>query len=163
MDLLNRIFTDAWILWSVIGIALMLCEGLTPGTFSLFFGGLGAFATSAVCYFYPSVAVSGTQQLLIFSAMSVFSLLLIRPKIIRRIYNKNKFKQNTLEELLGKHAKALTNLTRNRLETGKALFEGTEWSAVPIEDSPDIPAGSTVTVVQIDGLTLKVKLTRAEK
>ena len=162
MDLLNSIFTDAWIFWSVIGIALMLCEGITPGSFSLFFLGLGAFAASVACYFYPSVAVSGTQQLLIFSVMSVFSLLLIRPKIIRRIYSKNKSRQNAPEELLGKHAKALTNLSRNGVETGKALFEGTEWSAVPIEDSPDIPAGSTVTVVQMDGLTLKVKLTRAE-
>ena len=154
------IFTEGWKIWLVIGIAFMIGEGLYAGTFALFFGGVGAFATALICYFSSTVAANGTQQLLIFSFISLFSLFLLRSRFLRLIHNETLL--DGPEAFMGKRAKVMTNLRGNGLETGKVLFEGTEWSAVPSDDSPEIPAGSTVEVVRMEGLTLRVKLVQTE-
>ena len=138
----------------------MIGEGFVAGTFALFFGGVGALATALICYLFPSVSESGTQQLMIFSAMSLFSLILLRPRILRHIHKETQL--DGLKAFIGKRAKSLTDLSRNSLETGKVLFEGTEWPAAPVIDSPGIPAGSTVEIVQMDGLTFQVRLAQNE-
>ena len=159
MDSLYQIVTEVWKLWLIIGIVLMIAEGINLGTFALFFGGLGAFATAATCYFSPTVAASWTQQLLFFSALSLTSLLLLRPRLRRLIHNKTQLDEHAF---IGKRAKALTFLRKNSLETGRVLFDGTEWQAVLSENSPDIPVGGIVEIVQIEGLTLQVRLVQTE-
>jgi membrane protein implicated in regulation of membrane protease activity len=134
----------------------MLAEGMSMGTFSFFFIGTGALATSAACYLFPAIAASVTKQLLLFSAMSLLSLLLLRSRIMRLVNNKTR--PDGSEVFIGKRGKALTNLSKNGIDTGRVLFEGTEWAASPTEDSPEIPTGSAVEIVQIEGLTLKVRL-----
>ena len=138
----------------------MIGEGFVAGTFALFFGGVGALATALACYLFPSVSESGTQQLMIFSAMSLFSLVLLRHMILRHIHKETRL--DGLKAFIGKRAKALTDLSMNHPETGKVLFDGTEWPATPTIDTPGIPAGSAVEIVQMDGLTFQVKLAQDE-
>ncbi|MCL2147503.1 MAG: NfeD family protein [Synergistaceae bacterium] len=157
MDSLYQLVDEVWKLWLVAGIVFMLIEGLTPGIFSFFFVGLGAFATALICYYHSATAENITQQLLIFSAMSLLSLLLLRPRVLRFIH-RNEIQLDGPGMFIGKRAKALTNLQNNGIETGKVQFEGTEWSAFPIEGSPDIPPGSIVEVVRVEGLVLHVRL-----
>ena len=159
MDFLFQIFTESWKLWVVVSIALMIGEGFAAGTFAIFFGGVGALITALVCYFFPSVAESGTQQLMIFSSMSLFSLVLLRQKILRLIHKETRL--DGPKAFLGRQGKALTDLNRNS-KTGKILFDGTEWSAAPAADSPDIPAGSAVEIMQMEGLTFQVRLANNE-
>jgi len=116
--------------------------------------------TALMCYFFPNIAASWVQQLLTFSVMSLFSLFLLQPRFMRLVHKGAR--SNGPGVLLGKQAKGMTDLRGSGLETGKVLFEGTEWSATPIDGSPDIPAGSMVEVVQMDGLTLRVKLVQPE-
>jgi membrane protein implicated in regulation of membrane protease activity len=156
MDFLHQILTEGWKLWLVIGILFFVAEGVNAGTFALFFGGVGAFVTALVCRLLPPVTESGTLQLLIFAATSLLSLLFLRPVIVRFLQREPRL--DGPEALLGKGAKTLTVLRKSGVETGRALFEGTEWPAVPSEDSPDeIPAGSAVEVVKREGLTLHVR------
>jgi membrane protein implicated in regulation of membrane protease activity len=161
MDVLFQYLADAWKNWLVIGIAFMMIEGFTPGSFSFFLIGLGAFVTSVICYFFITIAANLTQQFLIFSVMSLFSLLLLRPRFLSFI-QRNEIKLDGPGVFLGKRAKALTNLYRNGIETGKVLFEGTEWPALPSDDSPDISLGSVVEIARMEGLTLYVKLVKTE-
>ena len=154
----STFMAEGWKLWVIVGIVFMIAEGMNLGTFSLFFGGIGAFATAVACYFFPDISANVTWQLLLFSAMSLFSLLLLRPRILRRIHKESKLDG---EMFLGKQAKAMTILCKNDLKAGSVLFEGTEWAAVLSEDSPDIPSGSAVEIVQIEGLTLRVRLVQA--
>jgi len=81
----------------------MICEGLVSTTFSLFFIGIGALATASACYFFPSVAVNGTHQLMIFSVMSLFSLFLLRPGFLRLIHKETRL--DGPEAFIGKRAK----------------------------------------------------------
>ena len=156
MDFLYRILAEGWRLWLIISIVFFFAEGVNPGTFALFFGGLGALATATACYFSPEITESGTWQLLIFASMSLVSLFLLRPWIAR--FSRSGTKYDGLGSFIGKRAKTLTALHKNGLETGRILFEGTEWSAVPSEDSPDeIPAGAIVEIVKMEGLTAWVR------
>jgi membrane protein implicated in regulation of membrane protease activity len=161
VNILHQFFSEVWKIWLVVSIAFMIGEGLTAGSFSLFFAGLGALVTALICYLYPSVAESLTQQLLFFSAISLLSLFLMRPRILSFIH-RNKTKLDGPEAFLGKRAKALTNLHKDGIDTGKVLFEGTEWPAASYI-SQEIPAGSTVEIAQIEGLTLHVKLVETER
>ena len=152
MDFLYQILTEGWKLWLIVGIMFFFAEGVNPGTFALFFGGLGALVTAAACYLFPDVTQNGTWQLLIFAAMSLASLFLLRPRITR--FNRRGKNLDGSASFLGKQAKTLTTLHKNGPETGRILFEGTEWSAVLSEDSPDeVPAGTVVEIVKMEGLT----------
>ena len=159
MDSLYQIVNEAWKFWLIVGIALMIIEGINPGTFAIFFGGLGAFATAAICYYFPTIAASWTHQFLVFSALSLVSLLLMRPRLRRFIHSKTRLDEHAF---IGKRAKALTYLRRNSLETGKVMFDGTEWQAVLSEDSPDIPIGGIVEIERMEGLTLQVRHIQTE-
>jgi membrane protein implicated in regulation of membrane protease activity len=156
MDFLYSILTEGWKLWLVIGIVFFVAEGANAGTFSLFFGGVGALTTALICRFSPAVTESGTQQLLIFAAMSLLSLFFLRPRILRLVQSGAKL--DGPGAFLGKQAKTLSALHKSGPEMGRVLFEGTEWAAVPCEDVPnEIPAGSSVTIVKMEGLTFHVK------
>jgi len=166
VDFLYQILTEGWKLWLIVGIMFFFAEGVNPGTFALFFGGLGALVTAAACYLFPGVTQNGTWQLLIFAAMSLASLFLLRPRITRlnqRGPNLDDYVASGYAALgyaafLGKQAKTLTALHKNSLETGRILFEGTEWSAVLSDGSPDeVPAGTVVEIVKMEGLTAWVR------
>ena len=77
MEFLQQILTEGWKLWLIVGILFFVAEGANAGTFALFFGGLGALATALACRLSPSVTGSGTLQLLVFAAASLFSLLVL--------------------------------------------------------------------------------------
>ena len=159
MDFLLQIFTEGWKLWLIVGILFFLAEGVNPGTFALFFGGLGALTTAIICYFSTDITQNGTWQLLIFAAMSLVSLFLLRPRIVRFVRRWESLGGSAA--FPGKQAKALTTLRKNGLETGRILFEGTEWSAVLSEDSSDeVSAGSDVEIVKMEGLTAWVRCIR---
>ena len=159
MDFLYQIFNEGWKLWLIVSIVFFFAEGVNPGTFALFFGGLGALATAAACCFFTDATQNVTWQLMIFAGMSLASFLLLRPCIARFI--QRGAKPDDLGAFLGKQARTLTVLRKNGLEMGRILFEGTEWAAAPSEDSSDeIPAGAVVEIVKMDGLTAWVKHVR---
>jgi membrane protein implicated in regulation of membrane protease activity len=153
MDYLFQALGEGWKLWLIIGIVFFMAEGVSAGTFSLFFGGVGALATAASCYVFPSVAKSGTFQLLLFAAMSLSSLLLMRSRLVRLLHKDTRL--DGPDAYMGRQGKTITAL---RGDGGRILFDGTEWSALPAVDSPEeIPAGSPVEIVKMEGLTLLVK------
>ena len=156
MDYLYQILAEGWKLWLIAGIVFFVAEGVNPGTFALFFGGLGALATAAACYLFTDVTQNGAWQLLIFAGMSLASFFLLRPSIAR--FTRRGAKLDGGGAFLGKQARTLTVLRKNGLEMGRILFEGTEWAAVPSEASlGEIPAGAAVEIVKMDGLTAWVK------
>ena len=156
MDVLYQALSEGWKLWLTIGIVFFVAEGINPGTFALFFGGVGALATAAVCYVFPPVAKSGTLQLLLFAAMSLSSLFFLRSRLVRLIQNDTKL--DGPDAYVGKQAKTLTVVRKSGLERGRILFDGTEWPAALGEDCPEeIPAGCTVEVVKVEGLTILVR------
>jgi len=146
---------EAWKLWLIAAIIFFIIEGGNPGTFALFFGGVGATVTAAVCFISPSFAGNGVFQVLTFSTTTLSSLFLLRTRLVRLIQGQAKFEGS--DSYIGKQARTLTALRKNNFD-GRVFYEGTEWPAMLSEEhNEDIPANSAVEIVKREGLTFLVK------
>ena len=153
MDLF--ILGEAWKLWFIVAIVFFMIEGINPGTFSLFFGGVGALITAILCFVSLPFANNGVFQVLIFSLVTLSSLFLLRTRLVRLIQGESKFGGSDC--YVGKQARTLTALSKNNFD-GRVFYEGTEWPAMLSEDyQADIPANSMVEIVKREGLTFRVK------
>ena len=153
MDLF--ILGEAWKLWFIVAIILFIIEGFNPGTFAIFFGGIGALATAAICFVSQPFANNVVFQILTFSAMSLSSLVLLRTRLVRLIQGEAKFSDS--DSYVGKQVRTLTALRKNNFD-GRVFYEGTEWPAMLSEEcQEDVPADSLVEIVKREGLTFRVK------
>ncbi|HMX93167.1 MAG TPA: hypothetical protein PLY42_17495, partial [Nitrospira sp.] len=71
----------SWWLWAFLGILLLAGEMITPGGFYMLFFGIGALLVGALVGL--DVIQSAWMSWLLFSGLSVGSLLLLRPPLRR--------------------------------------------------------------------------------
>lgn len=137
--------------WLAVGLVLMIAEVVTPG-FILFFFGLAAVLVGLLS-FIPAVAASGTLQLILFAALSVATLLLLRRQMKALFTGRSRNGQPEIEDaLLGRHAVVTERIAAPR--DGKVEVNGVMWTATAGEV---IEAGTPVEVVGREGLTLRVR------
>lgn len=134
--------------WLGLGLLLVAAETLMPGAFLLWVGLAGA-ATGITVWALP--ASSGLVQMLIFAGYSVASVLISRQLI-------KAGPESSDQPLLNRRAEQLVGRTfpldgaiangHGKLKVGDAL-----WTV----SGADLPAGTAVTVVGVDGMILKVE------
>jgi hypothetical protein len=133
-------------MWIVLGFGFLAAETLTPGGFFVFFFGLAAVAVG--CLELAGVAGSDSMQWLLFSVLSVVSLLLLRPRLVGRF----RAAGNTpMPEYVGDVAVLTSDLAPGGV--GKAELRGTSWN-VRSRSSAFLPTGARCTVERVEGLTL---------
>lgn len=140
------------VIWTIVGLVLLLMEFIVPGLIIFFFG-VGAFVVAGMCAF---VDVPINIQLLIFIIASVALLAILRQwlKGVFKGYSSDKKKMpHDIEEFIGKTAVLITDIAPG--STGKVEFRGTDWSA---QSDFALEKGTNVEIVGRSGLTLKVKL-----
>ena len=141
-------FTAAAWIWLYIGSFLMLAEIVSPG-FVIFFFGLGA-ATVAVCkWAVPSLGLAA--QLAIFSAASVFYLVVLRRYMKKLFVGDLESSQGLASEYVGRVGKVIETIrpeVPGRIELGEV-----EWKATAGER---LDPGTEVKVVAQDNLTMRV-------
>ncbi len=130
MEIDLSLFT-AEVVWFLIGVGLLLLELVIPGLILVFFG-VGAWTTAMVLL---GLDLSLNMQLLLFSATSVGSLLLLRQSIRKRYMDVSiKGDGDSDNGFIGSQAVSLTNIKPG--EDGKVEFNGSQWAAcanTPIE------------------------------
>ena len=141
-------FSCAW-LWMYIGAFLMLGELLAPG-FVIFVFGLAA-ATVGACRFAFGEAFTATWQLAAFSAFSILYLVVLRRWVKSVFTGDVSSRQGLKDEMIGRPAQVIEEIAPGKL--GRILVGDAEWSA---SSDVAIAAGSSVTVVGRENLTLKV-------
>ncbi|KAF1686098.1 hypothetical protein B1992_09145 [Pseudoxanthomonas broegbernensis] len=134
--------------WAVVALALMAAETLAPGAFMLWMG----FAAAAV--FLAVLLVPGIPVLAQVAAFVVLSFVSIQ--IYRRWFRKGARQSD--RPLLNRRAEqnigAVAPLDqaiaggRGRIKLGDAF-----WAV----EGPDLPAGTPVRVIAVDGMVLKVQ------
>lgn len=132
--------------WVIVGLVLLAAEMLTF-TFILAFFGLGALL---VALFKWAFNLDSTPiEILLFAAVSVGGLLLLRGKLRSSWSSKSSM---TIDE--GK----VIFLTREVPANGRAEIEyqGTVWTAEN-ESDVHLPKGARAVIVRTDGLTLVIK------
>jgi inner membrane protein len=150
MEALKELFNPA-LFWFLIGLLLLFWEFAMPGLVIFFFG-VGAIMVSIVSIFTD---YSLNIQLILFLIFSLTLLLSLR-RWMHRIFHgyvqgRNDPDQN-IDTFIGEHATVIEEIQPKKL--GKVEFHGSTWKA---EADEKITAGTRVTVVSKDTLTLKVK------
>ena len=145
-------FLNAAVIWFIVGLAFLLLEFVVPGLI-LFFFAVGAWVVGILLLF---LNLSINEQLIVFLATSVLSILLFR-KWVKNILWQRKHSTELMEdEFLGKTGKAETAIAPGK--NGKVYFKGTSWDA----SSEDlIEAGENVKIIGNDSIILIVQSTKS--
>jgi len=140
-----------WWLWIVLGIALLAAEMLTPGGFFIIFFGVAALLVGVLM----SVDLAGPPvvQWLLFSGLSVGSLLLFRRRLLE-LFSAPTATLGDIDTLRDEVAFASAELAPGAI--GKAELRGTPWTVKNVGDQP-LRAGQRCRVAGKDGLMLFVR------
>ena len=113
-----------WWMWALLGLGLLAAETLTPGGFFVFFFGLSALLVAALAW----LGIGGSEQTqwLLFSAFSVASLLLLRPRLVDR-FRAPATGNTPLPDFVGDVAVLVEDLEPGGV--AKAELRGTSWNA----------------------------------
>ena len=138
----------SWIVWLIVAAVLGVAELLTT-TFAFGIIAAAAVVAAVVGAFHLSFAL----QLVAFAVAAGAGLVFVRPIALRHIKQPPQLRTGTAA-LVGRTAIVLEEVTDH---SGRIRIDGEEWSSrTYVEDSPAIPAGAKVDVMQIKGATALV-------
>src|SRR5437773_8677780 len=121
----------SWWLWLLLGLALLASEAFTPGAFFVFFFGLSAIAVGLAVRLGPHTP--GWFQWLLFSLLSVLSVVFLRGPLLRRIMPVRR-EDLAVDALVGEVAVPLQDLAPGAV--GKADLPGSVWTAKNVDARP---------------------------
>jgi len=136
-----------WIVWLIVAVVLGVAEILTTTL---------AFGLIAVAALVGAIAAAAGGNVPIqvgaFILASAAGLGFVRPIAIRHVKQPPLLRTGTAA-LVGRTALVLEDVSAHG---GRVRIGGEEWSARPYDESLVLPAGSTVDVMQIEGVTALV-------
>lgn len=134
----------AWQILAGLGLLFLILEMTVPTMFFLNFA-VGAFVT-AVCAIY---IYSWTALTIIFVAVSLISLLILRPLLVKKT---NKSQETGIgAKYIGKTAKVVETVTEN---SGVISIYDERWEA---RADHEIPVDSKVEIIKNESLVMFVK------
>ena len=139
-----------WWHWLAVGLILVALEMAASGGFSVIFFGIAAIAIGSLHLF--GLAGPLWLQFLLFSILSVGSLLLFRNPIIRVL--KLDGGSEDVDSLVGETAVPLEEIAPDAV--GRAELRGSPWQARNVGEVPLQP-GQRCRVERIDGLQLHLR------
>ncbi|HEY3766328.1 MAG TPA: NfeD family protein [Gaiellales bacterium] len=139
---------DAWVIWVVIAVALLIAEATTSAFVAIYFG-LAAIAAAAVA----AVGLDVPLQLVVFGALSIGSLTLTRPAL-KRAAGTTALIRTGVDAMQGRIGVVTSPIAE--LEPGQVKIGGEMWTARCYYDEEPIAAGTRVEVVKVEGVTALV-------
>jgi hypothetical protein len=137
---------NAWQLWVAAGALFLILEIITPGTFFMWLGAAG-FAVAGLVAVFPAMMV--VWQVLIFGLLSVLMVFLWRKYRPAQSESNNTLNQGG-RDFIGQVYVLIEPIVHG---VGRAKVGDSSWRVV----GADLPAGSSVRVVAIEGATLRVE------
>lgn len=139
-----------WQLWLIGAVLLLVLEMFAPSGFFLTCIAIGALL-GALTSLLP---LGFTVQALAFAAGTLLSAVAVRPFLLARLRLKGGEVRTNVDALIGKIG-IVTEGIDPIARRGRVLVDGEDWRGATIDDTPLEP-GTRVTVVQVEGTTLKV-------
>jgi len=137
-------------LWWILALLLIGSEVLLPGYFLLWIG-LAAAAVGVVLLVVPPLGL--LIQAVLF-ALLAFAACVLYARVLRPKLDKREPGSETLnrrgERMIGQRYELIEPIVNGR---GKARVGDGQW----LVNGPDLPLGSLVEVIAIDGTTLQVR------
>ena len=136
------------VIWAALAVTLFAAEALAPGAFMLWMG------IAAAAVFLAVWAIDGMTvllQVILFVVLSFVSIQVYRTWFRQRARPSDQPLLNRrAEQLIGR---VVTLDQAISAGVGRAKVDDAFW----VVAGPDLPQGSTVRVVAVDGMTLKVQ------
>lgn len=140
--------SNSFYLWLGLGLALMAAETIVPGAFLLWFG-FAALFMGALVWLFPDM--HGLLQVATFSALAIVAVLIYRKWFRgREPVSEQPLLNRRSEQYVGRVFVLDTPISNG---FGKVRVGDSVWT---VSGDP-LPAGARVTVVAVDGMTLKVE------
>ena len=143
-----------WILWTVLGLVLIVAEVFTSGFVLLWFG-IGAL----VAAFASLIGIHNLGlQFLIFAAVSI-GLTAASRTIFVNYFSREKTGDSLktgVDALLGKIGTVVSS-SRGALNEGAVKLSGSTWTAYPVEGEEPLEAGERVLIERMEGASLYVR------
>ena len=144
----------AWILWTVLGVILIIAEIFTPGFVLLWFG-IGALAAA----FAGLIGITSlTAQFLIFIVVSS-ALTVASRTIFDNYFSRDKMGSDLkmgVDALPGQVGTVVSS-SQGALNEGAVKVYGSTWTAYPAEGESPLEAGERVTVERVQGASIYVR------
>ena len=140
---------DAWHLWVIVALLLVVAE-MFNGDFWLVCLGIGALLAAVVSLAVPGVV----PGILAFAAGSMVGLVAVRPLLLRYFHRGPRLRTN-MDALVGRVG-TVTEAIEPGTGRGRVLVEGEDWRGMTLDERA-LPAGTKVSVVQVDGTQLVVE------
>jgi membrane protein implicated in regulation of membrane protease activity len=135
--------------WWLLALLLIGAELLVPGFFLLWIG-IAAAAMGLLLIFLPPLSV--LSEAVLFAALALASCL-VYWKFLRRAVDapsEQPLLNRRAEQLVGRRYVLDAAIVNGQ---GKARVGDSHW----LVEGPDLPAGTTIEVIGVDGATLKVR------
>lgn len=140
-----------WWIWVLVGLAMLVMEILTPGGFFILFFGVGALVVGALAG--AGLVESEWLQWLLFSVVSVASLVLFRKRLLARFRGPEAMAPRAPTGV-GEIATLTEDLPPGAV--GRAELRGTTWTTRS-RATTALARGQRCRVMEVDGLTLWVE------
>lgn len=131
--------------WLGIVILLSVIETLTADVLTIWFI-VSGLVTLGLSFFIDNFII----QLALFTLLGILLLITTRP-LIKKLLKKEEVKTN-LDRVIGMEGIVTEKITKTSV--GEVKVDGKKWSAV---SNKTIEEGTLVTILEIDGVKLKVK------
>jgi membrane protein implicated in regulation of membrane protease activity len=122
-------FLSAWLVWFILGIVLAFVELIMPGFIVIFFG-VGCWAVAGVLLIVPLTAA---QQVLLFIAATIVSIVLLRKWSLRIFRGGSSQAQKDYDDFpAGARAQVVERISPQA--RGRIQFRGSFWDAASDEE-----------------------------
>ncbi|HYH86659.1 MAG TPA: NfeD family protein [Pyrinomonadaceae bacterium] len=145
------------ILWTILGVLLIIAEVFTPGFVLLWFG-IGALAAALASFLGVGLALQFVIFILISTALTALS---------RTIFVNYFTREGEPEGLRVGAAKlpgqvgTVVISSQGALDEGAVKVFGSTWTAYPAEGEPPLEAGDRVVVERLQGASIYVRRVNA--
>jgi membrane protein implicated in regulation of membrane protease activity len=142
-----------WVLWTILGVLLIIAEIFTPGFVLLWFG-IGALAAALASI----LGVGLGLQFLVFLAISV-ALTALSRTIFVNYFSKDddpsarKFGADSMPGQVG----TVVTSSRGAMQEGAVKVFGSVWTAYPAEGEEPLEAGERVVIERLQGASIYVR------
>lgn len=138
----------SWWIWVLIGLALLSIEFISS-TMHIGLFAVGAFVVAILVG--VGIHMPLWAQLMLFTTVSIISLLFIRPILVKKLRLSEK---KHIDTLVGEQAMAMEDIAPATI--GRAELRGTTWSARNIGETVLI-RGQRCVVAHVEGLMIHVR------
>lgn len=141
-----------WILWLVLGVALIIAELFTLGFFLLWFG-VGAIAAAMV----GMLGGGFLLQFLVFAIVSVGMTAMSRTIFAKYFSHSDADRSKYGVEALPGKVGTVTIGSSGSLNEGAVKVFGSTWTAFPVDGEEALHEGERVEVVEVKGSSIYVR------